>query len=103
MQVVPEDYLRQATVTNDDIRANEPEEKWCYGHGFWVNDHGVQWPDLPRDSFAAAGAGAKHIWVCPSLGLVVVQNPGLWDQFREQREQKLDQNGTLARIVDALR
>ena len=99
-QVVPEEYLRQAAVTNDDILANEPEEKWCYGHGFWVNDHGVQWPDLPRDSFAAAGAGAKLIWVCPSLGLVVAQNPGLWDQLRQ--EQKLDQNGTLARILDAL-
>ena len=31
-QVVPADYLKTATVTNDDIRANEPEEKWCYGH-----------------------------------------------------------------------
>jgi hypothetical protein len=33
---------------------------------------------LPRDSYAAVGAGYQHIWVCPSLGLVVVQSPGLW-------------------------
>ena len=52
-QVVPADYLHQATVTNPDILANELEEHWRYGHGFWVNDRGKQWPDLPRDSYAA--------------------------------------------------
>jgi CubicO group peptidase (beta-lactamase class C family) len=103
VQVVPEDYLKQATVTNPDILANEPEENWKYGHGFWVNDYGKQWPDLPRDSFAASGAGAKHIWVCPRLGLVVSQNPGLWDQFRDEEAKVGSQNETLARILDALR
>lgn len=101
-QVVPSEYLRQATVTNGDIRANEPEDKWCYGHGFWVNDFGVQWPDLPRDSFAASGAGAKHIWVCPSLDLVVVQNPGPWNRLPDEHQKKGAQNEILRRILSAL-
>jgi CubicO group peptidase (beta-lactamase class C family) len=101
-QVVPEAYLREATVTNPDILAHEPEENWRYGHGFWVNDHGKQWPDLPRDSFAAAGAGAKLIWVCPSLGLVVAQNPGPWNRIPEEAEKVGRQNAILARILDAL-
>ena len=102
VQVVPEDYLKAATVTNADILANEPEENWKYGHGFWVNDHGKQWPDVPRGSFAAAGAGAKLIWVCPQLGLVVSQNPGLWDQFRQEDERVDSQNEMLARILNAM-
>ena len=101
-QVVPEDYLRQATRTNDDILAHEPEEKWCYGHGFWVNDHGKQWPDLPRDSYAASGAGAKHTWVCPSLDLVVSQNPGPWNDVKDEDDKIQRQNAILARILDAL-
>jgi len=74
-QVIPEDWMRQATKTSSDIIANNPKDKWCYGHGFWVNDHGVLWPNLPKDSFAAAGAGGNHIWVCPSLDMVVAQSP----------------------------
>ena len=103
-QVVPEAYLKAATVTNPFILENEPEENWKYGHGFWVNDHGKQWPELPRDSYAASGAGAKHTWVCPSLGLVVVQNPGLWDQFSKDEADKkaLAQNDVLARVVDSV-
>ena len=104
-QVVPEAYLEEATKTNPFILENEPEEKWHYGHGFWVNDHGKQWPDLPRDSYAASGAGAKHTWVCPSLGLVVVQNPGLWDQFAGKDEgdrRAASQNEVLRRVVEAV-
>lgn len=102
VQVVPEAYLKEATVTNRFILENEPEENWKYGHGFWVNDHGKQWPDLPRDSFAASGAGAKHVWVCPRLGLVVTQNPGIWDAFKDEQKKVSTQNDVLARILDAL-
>ena len=102
-QVIPEAYLKEATVTNSFILENEPEENWKYGHGFWVNDHGKQWPDLPTDSFAASGAGAKHTWVCPPLGIVVVQNPGLWDQFKDDEEKKVgSQNEVISRIINAL-
>jgi CubicO group peptidase (beta-lactamase class C family) len=103
VQVIPEDYLRAATVTNPDILANEPEENWKYGHGFWVNDHGKQWPDVPRDSFAASGAGANNTWVCPRLGLVVSQNPGIWDQFRDEEKKVGNQNEILARILGAMK
>jgi CubicO group peptidase (beta-lactamase class C family) len=77
-QIVPESWMREATRTAPDIIANCPKEQWKYGYGFWTNDYSQIWPDLPRDSFAAYGAGGQHIWVCPSLELVVVQSPGLW-------------------------
>ncbi|HJP30867.1 MAG TPA: serine hydrolase [Candidatus Latescibacteria bacterium] len=102
-QVVPEAYLRQATRTNDDILAHEPEENWHYGHGFWTNDHGKLWPDLPRDSFAARGAGAKLIWVCPSLDLVVTQNPGTWEDVGMPVEKNRLIGEELAAIIEALR
>ncbi len=74
-QVIPEDWMRQASRTSPDILANNAKDKWCYGHGFWTNDHGLLWPALSKDSFAAAGAAGNHIWVCPSLDLVVAQSP----------------------------
>ncbi len=100
-QVIPETYLRDAVVTSPDILANEPEENWKYGHGFWVNDHGKQWVDLPRDSYAASGAGAKHIWVCPSLGLVISMNPGVYNGMDEVSKVG-HLNEVHAKILDAL-
>jgi CubicO group peptidase (beta-lactamase class C family) len=76
-QVVPEQWMREATKTAPDITGNCPKEQWKYGYGFWTNDYLQLWPDLPRGSFAASGAGGQHIWVCPSLELVVVQGPGI--------------------------
>jgi CubicO group peptidase (beta-lactamase class C family) len=100
-QVIPGDYLKEAVVTNPDILKNEPEENWKYGHGFWVNDHGKQWPDLPRDSYAASGAGAKHVWVCPSLALVISMNPGAYNGMAEGTKVT-HLNDAHARILDAL-
>ena len=103
VQVIPEAYLKEATVTNPFILENEPEENWKYGHGFWVNDHGKQWPNCPRDSFAASGAGAKHTWVCPRLGIGIAQNPGQWDQFKQDEKKKVGSQGDIiARILDAM-
>ena len=96
-QLIPEAWLREATQTAPDIRANCPREQWKYGYAFWTNDHGELWPNLPRDSYAAAGAGSQHIWVCPSLDTVVVQSPGLW------QEQEENDAGLLRLIVDAVR
>ena len=95
-QVIPSDYMKQATVTAPDIRANSLEEEWCYGHAFWTNDNGKLWPSLPTDSFAASGAGSQHIWVCPSLDLVIAQSPGPW------QDQKENDSGPIRWIVDAL-
>jgi len=100
--VIPAAYLAEATKTNPFILENEPEQNWCYGHGFWVNDHGKQFPSLPRDSFNTRGAGAKITWVCPSLGLVVTQNPGPWNRLEDGESlQRLDE--IHARILDALK
>jgi len=96
-QVVPEDWLREATRTAPMIREHCPREQWKYGYGFWANDYGELWPSLPRDSFAASGAGRQHIWVCPSLDLVVVQSPGQWE------DQAENDAGLLSMVVDACR
>lgn len=96
-QLVPEGWLRAATRTAPNILENCPAEQWCYGYGFWTNDYGRLWPRLPRDSFAASGAGRQHIWVCPSLDLVVVQSPGVYE------EQEDNDDGLLGLVVAAAR
>lgn len=83
-QVIPAEWIPEATKTAPDIMANCPKEQWRYGYAFWTNDHGQLWPSLPRDSFCAHGAGAKMIWVCPSLDLIVAQSPGLYEQPSEE-------------------
>ncbi len=95
-QLIPAEWLRAATVVAPDIRANCPAEQWQYGHGFWTNQAGRLWPSLPRDSYAASGAGSQHIWVCPGLDLVVAQSPGVW------ADQAENDSGLLRRVVDAL-
>jgi len=98
-QLIPADYLREAVKTNPDVLASEPEKNWKYGLAFWTNDHGKLWSHLPRDAFAAAGAGAMHVFVCPSLDLVVTQTPGPWgDDGKAGMQEEL-----LMRIVDSLR
>jgi CubicO group peptidase (beta-lactamase class C family) len=96
-QVIPEAWLHEATCVAPDIRANCPKAQWKYGYAFWTNEYGELWPHLPRDSYAASGAGSQHIWVCPSLDLVVVQSPGLW------QDQAENDSGLLRLIVDACR
>ena len=94
-QLIPEAWLREGTKTAPDIRANCPPEDWKYGYGFWTNEHGLLWPNLPRDSYAASGAGSQHIWVCPSLDTVVTQSPGLWE------DQTENDTGLLRLVVEA--
>ena len=87
-QVIPEGWLREATKTAPNIVENCPREQWRYGYGFWTNDYGEDFADLPRDSYSAVGAGYQHIWVCPSLDVVVVQSPGPWES-QEARDPVL--------------
>lgn len=94
-QLVPEEWLREATQTAPAIRASCPRDQWKYGYAFWTNDSGQLWPSLPRDSYAASGAGSQHVWVCPALDLVVVQSPGLWE------DQSENDTGLLRLVVDA--
>ncbi len=103
-QVVPEEWMRQAVRTAPDIREGNCSaagerfegEALCYGYGFWTNEHGLLWSSLPRDSFAASGAGRIHVWVCPSLDLIVVQSPGVYEDQRE------NDAGILGRVFAAL-
>ena len=88
-QIIPEKWLREATRTAPTIKANCPEEQWKYGCAFWTNDYGKLWPNLPRDSYAASGAGQKHIWVCPSLNVVVAQSPGIWSSQADDCNMEL--------------
>ena len=42
---------------------------------WWLNadgEKGQMWPAAPASSFSAVGAGGNHVWVAPSLDLVVV-------------------------------
>ncbi len=94
-QIVPREWITQATRVVPEVRAAAPPDKWAYGYGFWSNELQKHWPQLPSDSFAAEGAGSKLIWVCPSLDLIVVECPGL---FKEPEEEN---TGLLPRILDA--
>jgi len=89
VQVVPGDWLAEAVCTAPDILPKCPEDEWRYGYGFWTNDHGKLWPSLPRDSFAANGAGRRHIWVCPPLDLVVAQSPGVYETQSDELNRAL--------------
>ena len=42
------------------------------------------WPGLPRDSFAAIGAGSQLIWTFPSLDLVIVGGPGYFESAESE-------------------
>ena len=95
-QIIPEKWHRETIITAPKIKANCPEEQWKYGHAFWTNDNGKLWPDLPRGSYAASGAGQKHVWVCPSLNVVVSQSPGIWASQADEINTEL-----LSLITDA--
>ena len=101
-QVVPSSYLDEATRTNAEILAHEPEERWQYGLGFWTNDNGRLWPDLPRDLFGAWGAGARYIWVSPAMDLVLALCPGPWPDMREEADRLPREQAVIGRVLDAL-
>lgn len=82
-QIVPAAYVDEATRVAAPIREHESPGQWVYGLGFWTNETGRLWPDLPTDSYAARGAGRQLIWACPSADLVVVKSPGLYDKGEE--------------------
>ena len=106
-QVIPSEWIDKSTRVSPEILNNEPQDRHVYGLGFWCNDQAQVWPDLPIDSFAASGAGNQHIWVCPSLDLVVVQSPGIYPSrgafdSDEQIEDRKAMQGLLGRIVDSV-
>jgi CubicO group peptidase (beta-lactamase class C family) len=101
-QVVPEGWLREATQVAPEVRRGAPPEQWSYGYGFWTNELGRLWPDLPGDCFAALGAGSKLICVCPSLDLVVVECPGIYREHADENDGLArGPGGLLRRVIDS--
>jgi CubicO group peptidase (beta-lactamase class C family) len=74
-QLVSPNWIRMAT-TPTTIGQD-------YGYLWWLNTQGKQWPDLPRTSFAALGAGSNTIWIDPEHDLVVVWR---WHRDRSSNE-----------------
>lgn len=98
-QVIPETWHRQCTRVAQTVRACEPEANQVYGQGFWVNEAGRLWPNLPQDSYMAAGAANHQLWICPSLSLVVALSPGLAQ--RASFRQTVADASFLEKVVDA--
>lgn len=106
-QVVPEAWIEKATRVSDEILTNQLADRHVYGLGFWCNDQLQVWPQLPADCFAASGAGNQHIFVCPSLDLVVVQSPGTYPSrgafdSPEQVEDRRSMQGLLGGIIASI-
>ena len=104
-QVIPEGWMRGATVVAPDILRNNPRNMWRYGHGFWTNEKGVLWPDLPREGFTAWGAGGHYVSVFPGYDLVVVMNPtpypGAAQPYETHTATWLQQQEVLKPILEA--
>jgi CubicO group peptidase (beta-lactamase class C family) len=73
-QIVPGDYVRQAT------RRSPYNPHYPYSLQFNVNTGG-EVPDLPRDAFWKSGSGGHALYVVPSLDLVVWKLGGRDDQY----------------------
>lgn len=74
----------EATQTARDIVGSCPREQWKHRHAFWSNDRDQFWLDPVHGSYAASGAGSQPMWGSPSLDLVVVQSPRLWQNQAEK-------------------
>ena len=84
-QLISEAWIKQAT-TRGGPGDND------YGFLWWLNTKGKAWPDAPRTSFAAQGAGSNIIWIDPEHDLVVV-----WRWYRGP------ENEFFKRILAAIR
>mgnify|MGYP000843537520 FL=1 len=79
VQVVPEAWMVEAVGVNPDVRAHCHEDLWRYGYGFWTNQEGMLfdgWGIIPREAFAALGAGGHAVIVVPPEELVIALAPG---------------------------
>ncbi len=74
-QIISENWIKMAT-TPTTIGQD-------YGYLWWLNTQGKQYPDAPRTSFTALGAGSNTIWIDPDHDLVVVWR---WHRDRSANE-----------------
>lgn len=64
-QLVSEAWVKAATSERGPVGPD-------YGYLWWLNTEGKAWPDAPRTSYAALGAGQNTIWVDPEHDIVLV-------------------------------
>jgi CubicO group peptidase (beta-lactamase class C family) len=64
-QLLSEAWITEATASRGPVGPD-------YGYLWWLNTEGKMWPDAPRTSFSAQGAGSNTIWIDPEHDLVVV-------------------------------
>ncbi|MCC9166212.1 serine hydrolase domain-containing protein [Pontibacter harenae] len=64
-QIVSEEWVKEATTEHGPVGPD-------YGYLWWLNTEGKAWPDAPRTSYAALGAGQNTIWIDPEHDIVVV-------------------------------
>jgi CubicO group peptidase (beta-lactamase class C family) len=100
--VISPGYVEAAVKVDRAILDHEPESNWKYGRGLWTNEYGKVWPALPKDSFAAVGANAQHVWVSPGLDLLVVQNPGPWRRIPKTEDTTGQQESSILGILESL-
>ncbi len=71
-QLLPEDWMAQSLTVRDVDETDDPGA----GMAWRVNplpDGELRWPELPEDTFYAAGHDGQKVLIVPSEGLVVVR------------------------------
>ncbi|RIJ33438.1 serine hydrolase domain-containing protein [Pontibacter oryzae] len=64
-QLISEEWVKEATTSRGPVGPD-------YGYLWWLNTGGEAWPDAPKTSYAALGAGQNTIWVDPEHDIVIV-------------------------------
>jgi hypothetical protein len=88
-QVLPENWVAYSTTA-----ANGSDRR--YGAFFWLNQAGIDYPDVPRDMFSCRGHDGQFVYIIPSKELVIVRTG-----FSKSGE--FDHNGFVTAIVDAVK
>jgi len=78
--------MRVSVVVNPFIRENCSKATWRYDHGFWTNQFGRLWLDLPTAGFTSWGGGGNYAVCFPSRGLTVAMNPVNFDSQTQPYE-----------------
>ncbi|GHA73063.1 serine hydrolase domain-containing protein [Pontibacter akesuensis] len=84
-QLISEEWVKQATTARGPVGPD-------YGYLWWLNTSGEAWPDAPKTSYAALGAGQNTVWVDPEHDIVIV-----W------RWHNGNQNELFKRVLEAVK